>query len=62
MLFVNIRFSNYQTGNWIDEGGPQGRGAMRGGRGRGGFRDGSTDFNTQRNRFVYRNAIKSIGK
>ena len=35
---------------------------MRGGRGRGGFRDGPSDFNTQRNRFVYNNAMKSIGK
>ena len=35
---------------------------MRGGRVRGGFRDGPSDFNTQRNRFVYNNAMKSIGK
>ena len=61
-MFDNNPFFGYKTGNWNEDGGPQGRGAMRGGRGRGGFRDGSTDFNTQRNRFVYNNAMKSIGK
>ena len=56
--FKNKFLSNYNSGNWMDDNGPPGRGNMRGGRGRGAFRDSSTDFNMQRNRFVYINTFE----
>lgn len=42
----------FYLGNWMDEAGLLGRGGGRGGRGRGGFRDGPPEFNCHRNRSV----------